>query len=390
MQDYIKIADGHLAKTYNRFPIMLVKGSGTKVWDSDGKEYTDFLAGVAVNLLGHAHPNLAKSISEQAGKLIHCSNFYYNEPQVKYAQKLSEFLPKGISKTFFCNSGTEAVEGAIKLARRATGKTDIIYMKNSFHGRTFGALSATGTARFQDPFKPLVPGFHQVPYQDIDAIKTKITNKTAAIIVEPIQGEGGINIPKKDYLIELRDLCDEQGVLLFFDEVQSGFGRCGYFFASEYFGVVPDIMTMGKAIAGGFPMGAIAAKNEVIDKFVPGDHASTFGGNPLACTAALATLNVIIEEKLIEKSKELGKYFLDKLKKYESSALVKNVRGLGLMLAMELHDESLAKNIVQDGLNGGFLLNQTAKTVLRFVPPLIISKSEIDSLISFLDSYFLK
>jgi len=390
MQDFIEIEDICIAKTYNRFPIMFVKGKGTKVWDSEGKEYTDFLAGIAVNVLGYAHPKIVNSISEQSKKLIHCSNFYYNEPLIKYAQKLSNILPDGINKVFFCNSGTEAVEGALKLARRATGKTDIIYMENSFHGRTFGALSATGKSRYQDPFKPLVPGFHQVPYHDMDAIKEKISEKTAAVIIEPIQGEGGINIPKKDYLSKLRGLCNEKGVLLIFDEVQTGFGRCGYLFASEHFGVTPDIMTMGKAIAGGVPMGAIAAKSEIMAKFVPGDHASTFGGNPLACAAALATLDTILEENLVGNAKEIGKYFLDQLKKYSSSDQVKEVRGLGLMLAVELYDEALSKKIVQDALKAGFLINQTANTVLRFVPPLVISKADIDALILFLNTYFLK
>ncbi len=386
MQDFIKIEDQYLAKTYNRFPIMLVKGRGTKAWDSNGNKYTDFLAGIAVNLLGHCPPKIVKKLSEQAKKLIHCSNFYYIDSQLNYAKKLSKYLPDGVNKTFFCNSGTEAIEGAIKLARKATKKTDIIYMQNSFHGRTLGSLSATDKPKYQDPFKPLVPGFIKAKYDNIDSVKSKINQNTAAIIIEPIQGEGGINIPKKSFIKDLRKLCTDHGILLIFDEVQTGFGRTGHFFALEYFDVVPDIITMGKAIAAGFPMGAFSAKDEIMDIFNFGDHAATFGGNPLVCSVALESINLLEENNLVEKAKEMGKYFLDKLNKYKSNDLVKDVRGLGLMIAIELYDSNKVKEIVNEGLNNGFLLNQTSNTVLRFVPPLIISKEEIDDLVSFLDS----
>lgn len=372
----------YVMHTYGRQPLALVKGEGSVVWDVEGKSYIDCVAGIAVNNVGHANPKVSEAISIQSKKLIHISNLYYSEEQVTLGRLLSKVSDH--EKSFFCNSGAEANEGAIKLARKHTGKGEIIAMNNSFHGRTITTITATGQPKYQKGFGPLTPGFKHVDYNDIEAVENAIGPETAGVLVEPIQGEGGVIIPSKDYLKNLKKLCEDMEVLLMFDEVQTGFGRTGEMFASQTFGVTPDISTYAKAVAGGFPMGVVMASNDVSDTFVPGDHAATFGGSPLACAAAKASINYIIDENLIEKSKENGLYFMKNLEMIkEKNSIVKEVRGKGLMIGMELFKD--CGNLVDELRERGIIINCAAGNVLRLVPPLVISKTQIDTVISALD-----
>jgi acetylornithine/N-succinyldiaminopimelate aminotransferase len=327
-EEIIALDKDYVMHTYGRQPLAIKEGKGAVVWDMEGNPYIDCVAGIAVNNVGHAHPRVAKAISEQAQKLIHTSNLYYTEGQVRLAKLLVEVSPH--QKAFFCNSGAEANEGSIKLARKFTGKGDIIAMENSFHGRTITTITATGQHKYKKGFGPLTPGFTHVPFANLEAVSEAITDKTAAVLVEPVQGEGGVIIPPEGYLNELKKLCHENGVLLIFDEVQTGFGRTGEMFASQTFKVTPDITALAKAIAGGFPMGAILASAEVADAFQPGDHATTFGGGPLACAAGLASVETIREEGLLVKSRENGNYFKNELTElFQDHGLVEDVRGVG-------------------------------------------------------------
>lgn len=372
----------YVMHTYGRQPLALVKGKGSVVWDAEGKSYIDCVAGIAVNNVGHANPKVAEAICNQANRLIHTSNLYYTEEQSTLAELLADVSPH--QKSFFCNSGAEANEGAIKLARKHTGKGEIITMENSFHGRTITTITATGQTKYQKGFGPLTPGFKYVPYCEVEAVKDAIGSETAAVLVEPVQGEGGVIIPPEGYLKELKELCHDNDVLLIFDEVQTGFGRTGSMFASQAMGVTPDITTLAKAIAGGFPMGAVLADNDVGDTFEPGDHAATFGGSPLACAAAKASIKYILDEHLLEKSKVNGAYFKKKLEIIkDNKGIVEDVRGLGLMIGMELEVE--CSKLVDDMRENGIIVNCAAGNVLRFVPPLVISKSQIDTVTSVLD-----
>lgn len=388
-KELISISDRYVMETYRRFPMVLVKGNGTKVWDSDGREYLDFVAGIAVCSLGHSHPKIVEAIRKQAEVLMHVSNLYYIEPQIHLARLLVE--NSFADKIFFCNSGAEANEAAIKLARKYAHehmegkKYEIITMENSFHGRTLATVTATGQEKFHIGFEPLPDGFRYVPFDNITAIEEAITEKTCAVMVEPIQGEGGIRIPHDDYLRNLRDLCDEKGILLIFDEVQVGMGRTGMLFAYEHSGVKPDIMTLAKALGNGFPVGAMLATDEVASSFVPGNHASTFGGNPLAMAAGLAVLNAILNDGILDNCRQLGSYFLERLsalkKKYSSTII--DVRGKGLIIGIELSIPG--DEIVREVMEKGVLINCTGMNVLRFVPPLIITKEEVDHVIEILD-----
>ncbi|MBR3140854.1 MAG: acetylornithine transaminase [Methanobrevibacter sp.] len=380
-KDLIKIEDDYFINTFTRQPIVLDHGEGVKVVDIDGNEYLDMFAGIAVNSLGHNHPKLVKAIQDQAEKLIHISSIYYNEPALTYAKKLIDLTD--FDRIFYSNSGAEANEGAIKLAVKYTGKSEVISTVDSFHGRTLVTLAATGHEEYHEPFKAVLPdGFINVPYNDIDAIKEAITENTAAIIVEPIQGEGGINVPDADYLKEIEKICHEKDIVFIVDEVQTGFGRCGTLFAHELFGVKPDIMTMAKGIGGGVPMGGILATEKVASAFVPGDHGTTFGGGPLVCAAANAVLDVIIGENLLDNVNEVGDYFISELKKLDKEVIV-DVRGKGLMVGVELTKPGA--EYVDKLRQAGFLINCTAGNVLRFVPPLIITKAEIDKFVKALD-----
>ncbi len=368
----------YIQPTYTRQPITLTRGSGARVWDSEGREYIDCIAGVAVNVCGHCHPKIVEAIRTQAETLIHTSNLYYTEPQIKLAEELANLT--GLDRIFFCNSGTEAVEAAMKLARRATGKTDFIASENSFHGRTLGALSLTHTEKYRKPFEPLIPGVTFVRYDDAAAIAAAITPDTAAVVLEAVQGEGGIHIASTEYLREVREICDSNDVLLILDEVQTGFGRTGTWFAYEHYGIKPDIMTMAKALGSGFPIGAMASREDLL--FGRGEHGATFAGSPLACAAALATISVIRDEGLVERSRTLGAHLREGLQSIESLAgnKVREVRGIGLMVGIDF--ETGCGDLVNMARERGVLLNCTADTVLRFLPPLVITESEIDQVMA--------
>ncbi len=356
--------------TYSRVPITLIEGKGALVYDDEGNEYVDLVAGIAVNVLGHSHPAVVEAIKEQASKLIHCSNLYYNEPQAEAARLLAETAPGDLNRVFFCNSGTESVECAIKLARKHTGRKRFIAFEGGFHGRTMGSLSATWKPEFREPFEPLVPGFEHVPYGDLEAVEKKMDDDVAGVIVEPVQGEAGIILPPEDFLRGLRELCDEYGALLIVDEVQSGMGRTGTFFAFEHDGVIPDIVCLAKGIAGGVPAGATLAREEVAASFEPGDHGSTFGGNPLACAAIVATVKTILDEDLPAEAARKGEKALRVLSDLEDD--VEDVRGRGLMIGVEVGDDDTAETIRDEALKEGILVNVTSGDVIRLVPPLVI------------------
>ncbi|MZH40808.1 MAG: aspartate aminotransferase family protein [Nitrospinae bacterium] len=383
----IQLTEKHVAGTYGRYPIALVKGKGAKVWDKSGKQYIDFVSGLAVDNLGHCHPAVVSAIKKQAETLIHVSNLYHIEPQSRLAEKLTSL--SFADKVFFCNSGTEANEGAIKLARRyffdkgQKERTEIITMNNSFHGRTLGSLSATAQKKFHAGFKPLLPGFKYIPFNDLPSARKAITKKTCAILVEPMQGEGGVNIPDPSYLKGLKKLCKEHDMLLIFDEVQTGFGRTGKLFAYELYRVKPDIMTLAKALGGGVAIGALAGTDQVMKSFVPGTHAATFGGNPIACSAALASLKVLTGKNFLDKTNATGNYFLQRLKEIsKNNPVVREVRGKGMFLALEL--KKPGGNIVNECMERGYLINCIQQNVLRFLPPLNISRKDIDGMIAVL------
>ena len=385
------LSEQYVAHTYARYPVVLVRGKGTRVWDQEGEEYLDFVSGLAVCNLGHCHPRVVKTIQGQAEKLIHVSNFYYIEPQIQLASLLCKH--SFADKVFFCNSGAEANEGAFKLARKfgkeKTGKDryEIITMEGSFHGRTLATLTATGQEKFHKGYEPLMPGFKYVPFNDIGAVKKAIDPKTCAVMVEPIQGEGGVNCPSEGYLKALREICDENKLLLMFDEVQVGMGRTGKLFAYEHEGVEPDILTLAKSLAGGVPIGALLIKKEISDGFKPGDHASTFGGNPLASAAGVAALTAILEEGMLENCRKMGDYFLSELDKMKNKfPFIKEVRGKGLILGMELKMDG--SSMVKEMLKKRVLINCTMGNVLRFLPPLIVTKEEIDRVVAALEEVF--
>ena len=369
----------YVFQTYTRQPIAIREAHGAVVMDVDGKEYIDCVAGIAVNNVGHCHPAVVDAIKRQAEQLIHVSNLYYTENQALLAEELVGL--SGMDRVFYCNSGAEAVEGALKLARKASGKKEFIATEHAFHGRTRGALSVTHKEKYRKPFEPLAPAVF-VPYNDAQAIRSAINENTAGVILEPIQGEGGVIIPSEDYLREVREICDEKGTLMIMDEVQTGFGRTGKWFAREHSGIRPDIMTAAKAMGGGFPMGAMLAREEVAANFVRGDHASTFGGNALACAAALANIEVIKKERLVKRSQDLGNYLMKKLKELNKDYVL-DIRGKGLMVGMELSIK--CEDIVAKAREKGVLLNCTSESVLRFVPPLIITKQQLDTAVSVLD-----
>lgn len=373
---------------FARYNIVLDHGDGPYVYDTKGKKYIDFLAGIAVNVVGHNYKPLVDAISKQASKMIHCSNLYYTEVQVEAAEKLKKL--SGMDKVFFGNSGAEANEGAIKLARKyATNidpeKIQIISALHSFHGRTLATLTATGQDHYHHGFGPLPAGFDYVPYNDIQALEAKMSDKTCAVMLEAIQGEGGVHVPDPDYLPKVRALCDKYNAVLIFDEVQCGMGRTGTFFGCQQFGVKPDIVTLAKGLAGGVPIGAFMATDKVASAFHAGDHGSTFGGNPLACAAACVVLDALIDGNLMENAKEIGAYLQSKFEEYKAKYpnLIKEVRGRGLILGMELTRPG--REIANECLDYGAIINCTAGNVLRFVPPLNITKAHVDKLISVLD-----
>jgi predicted acetylornithine/succinylornithine family transaminase len=392
--ELIKESQQFLMNTYVRQPLVLVKGRGTLVYDSDGKEYLDFVSGVAVNNLGHCNPRVVVALQKQAQRLMHVSNHYHIEAQINLAKALVKH--SFADKAFFCNSGTEAIEAAIKLARRYSREVlkqdrfEIITMRGSFHGRTYGAFSATAQEKFQQGFEPVVPGFRYVPFNDVAAVEQAVNARTCALLVEPVQGEGGVNVPAEGYLAGLRRVCDRHGLLLMLDEIQTGMGRTGRLFAYEHEDVTPDVMALAKGLGAGMPIGALLATGKASQAFAPGTHGSTFGGNPLACAAGLASLEVLLEDNIIiQNVTSLGAHFREGLlslkKRYP---FIKDVRGKGLLLGMELDFDG--KDIVAACMKAGMLINCTVNTVLRFIPPLIISEEEIDRLLDVLDRIFRK
>ena len=392
-QELIKLTNKHVAQTYGRYPIGLVRGKGTSVWDASGKKYIDFVAGLAVDNLGHCHPNVVSAIRKQAGRLLHVSNLYHIEPQSQLAAELTHL--SFADKFFFCNSGTEANEAAIKLARRwfydngQPKRFEIITMKDSFHGRTMASLSATAQKKIHTGFKPLLPGFKYVPFNDIAALKKTITKKTCAVLIEPIQGEGGVNLAQETYLKILRKTCNEKGILLIFDEIQTGFGRTGHLFAYERHKIKPDIITLAKALGGGIAIGAMGSTNKIIKSFAPGTHGATFGGNPLACAASLASLKTLTKKGFLEKSSATGNYFLKQLYRLKDNfSVIREVRGVGLMLAVELNQPGA--EVVTNCMKEGLLINCIQQNTIRFLPPLIITHKEIDFLIRILSKIFSK
>lgn len=376
----IELGDKYLMRNYGRLPLAPVRGDGAWMWDADGREYLDFVSGIAVNALGHSPLAVIEAIDCQVKKMIHCSNLYYIEPQVLLAKMLVE--NSAFERAFFCNSGAEANEAAMKLARKyaklkyGPEKVEIVTALNSFHGRTLAAITATGQPKYQKGFEPLPGGFKYVPFDDLPALMDAVGPATCAVLLEPVQGEGGVNVASEHYLEGAKALCEEHGALLIFDEVQTGIGRTGRMFAYEHYGVAPDIITLAKALGGGFPIGAMLARGEVAETFQPGDHASTFGGNPLACAAALATLEEIIEGGVVEYVNAVGNMLYKKLVelagKYE---FVKDVRGMGLLLGMELAIEG--KAIVDGCREKGLLINCVNNNVLRFIPPLTIDSFDV-------------
>lgn len=380
-----ELGEKYIMHTYNRFPITLAAGRGMYVYDEHGKEYLDFVAGIAVNSLGHNHPKLVKAITDQAARLIHVSNLYWTEPQVNLAKKLVE--NGELDKVFFCNSGAESIEGALKLARRygsKTGRQEIITMNHSFHGRTFAAVTATGQQHYQEHFGDMFPHIKYADFNDIDSLKAAVTDNTCAVLMEPVQGEGGIHPADTEYLKQVRQLCDEKDILLMFDEVQCGVGRLGTLFAYQTFGVVPDVVSMAKGIAGGIPCGVVMAKQKVADVFGAGDHASTFGGNPLATAAG----NVVVDELLgglLDNVKTNGKYLTEKLNELKAKHdCIIDVRGIGFMQGMELNKP--VAPVIATAIDNGLLLVNAGSSIIRFVPSLIATKEDIDKAMEILDA----
>lgn len=375
---------------FNRYQIVLDHGDGVYAWDNNGKKYIDFLGGIAVNVLGHNYKPLVDAIAEQAGKMIHCSNLYYTQPQADAAAKLVKL--SGLGKAFFGNSGAEANEGAIKIARKYAHsidpeKSQIISAWDSFHGRTLATLTATGQPHYQEGVGPLPAGFDYVHYNDIAELEAMMSDKTAAVMLETIQGEGGVHTPDGDYLKKVRALCDKYQALLILDEIQAGIGRSGKFFAYEKYGIKPDIVTLAKGLAGGVTIGAFIVTDEVAKAFKPGDHGTTFGGNPLACAAANVVLDTVPKPEFLEKVTEVGAYFKGELQKLKAKypELIVDVRGEGLILGAELKSSEHGRDIVNKCLEKGAIINCTVGKVLRFIPPLIITKQDVDTVVAILD-----
>ena len=389
--DFIQKADDVIAATYKRFQIVITRGKGCTVWDDQDRSYTDFVSGIAVCNLGHAHPKITSVICGQADTLIHVSNLYYTVPQIKLASWLVE--NSFADRVFFCNSGAEANEAAIKVARKyfhEKGRDDryrIVSMDQSFHGRTMATLSATGQEKIRKGYDPILEKFDFVPFNDINALKQKVDDSTCAVMLEPVQGEGGIRCADQEYLRAVRQLCDETGSLLIFDEIQTGMGRTGKLFAYEHFGCEPDIMTLAKALANGLPIGAMLAKEHVASAFGPGSHASTFGGTPLVTAVSLAVVELLKDENIIGHCARIGDYFKEKLMELKNRhECIEDVRGLGLLLGMKLRIDG--GPVVNECMERGFLINCVQDNILRFIPPLIVEKEQIDSLVACLDEIF--
>lgn len=376
MTNYKELIQKYEVDVYPRRDVVLVKGKGACLWDDQGNEYIDMAAGISVANIGHGNEKLAKAISEQAATLITCPNTFYNDKKALFLEKLFEVVPKNLTRAFLTNSGTEAVEAAIKFARLNSGKTKFIVAMKGFHGRTMGALSATYKKEYREGFEPLVPGFTFVPYNNFEKLAEVVDNDTAGIILEPVQGEGGINVGNKEYFQKVRQLCDEKNIFLIIDEIQSGFCRTGKMFAIEHLGIEADMMTVAKSIAGGFPMGALLCSDKI--KIEKSKHGSTFGGNPLACAAGIAAINFMIENKLWEEAEAKGKYFKEKLEKLQLLK-IREIRIIGLMIGIELKDK--VQPVIIELLSKGIISLPAGTTVLRMLPPLVISYEDLDTVV---------
>lgn len=389
--EIFEMGSKYLMSTYSRLPVVFAKSKMQYLWDVEGNKYLDFIAGYGCLNVGHSNRSVVNAINKQVEKIIQPSNVYYNQPQVMLAKKLCEITGFG-EKVFFANSGAESIEGAIKLARKYStdnynsSRYEVITFKRAFHGRTLGALAATAQIEKQKLFEPLLTGFKYAVFNDINSVKELISENTCAVIIEPIQGEGGVYPADKEFMKELRNLCDKKNTLLILDEIQTGFGRTGHMFAYQNYGIYPDILAVAKSLGGGMPIGAIISTDKISSSFVPGTHGSTFGGNMASCEAGLAVLDYLIDNKLAERSKKLGQYFMKKLiqtkKKYP---VVKDIRGTGLMIGMEFN-EPVAEKIVLDALKDKLVLNKISVNTLRFLPSLVITKKNIDTLVKWLDA----
>jgi acetylornithine/LysW-gamma-L-lysine aminotransferase len=383
--DIINFENRLMANVFAKRPLVITRGKGALVWDIKGKEYIDCMGSYGVALLGHSHPKVVEAVCKQAETLISCHASLYNNKRTEFLQKLMSITPTGLNKAFLSNSGAESVECAIKLARKFTGKPEIIAVMGGFHGKTMGALSATWDKKYREPFQPLVPEFKHVPPDNLEKLTEAITDKTAAVLLEPIRGEGGVRVPPDDFLPGVRELCDEKDVLLILDEVQTSFGRTGKLFGCDHWGVVPDVMCLAKPFAGGLPIGITVAKEHVMSSFKVGEHSSTFSGSPLVCAAACAAIDVLVKDKLVARAATLGGYFKTKLEALQAKyKIVKEVRGLGLMLGMELRYD--VHNIILKTMDKGVLILDAGRNVLRFLPPLVIEKEQIDKAVAVLDA----
>jgi acetylornithine/LysW-gamma-L-lysine aminotransferase len=383
--DIINFENRLMANVFAKRPVVITRGKGALVWDINGKEYVDCTGSYGVALLGHSHPKVVEAVCKQAETLISCHASLYNNKRTEFLQKLMSITPRGLNKAFLSNSGAESVECAIKVARKFTGKPEIIAVMGGYHGKTMGALSATWDKKYREPFQPLVPEFKHVPPDNLEKLAEAVTEKTAAVILEPIRGEGGVRVPPLDYLPGVRELCDEKGVLLILDEVQTSFGRTGKLFGCDHWGVTPDIMCLAKPFAGGLPIGITVAKEDIMSSLKVGEHSTTFSGSPLVCAAGCAAIDVLVKDKLAERAATLGAYFKAKLEELQAKYnIVKEARGLGLMLGMELRYD--VRNIILKTMSRGVLILEAGRNVLRFLPPLVIEKEQIDKAIGVLDA----
>jgi len=373
-----------MANVYAKRPVVIVKGSGDLLWDMDGKEYIDCTGSYGSCIVGYCHPKVVEAIKNQSEKLTSCHGLMYNDSRSELLQRIAKIAPRGLDRVFLSNSGAEAVECALKLARKYTGKKEIIAMMGAYHGKTFGALSVTWDKKYREPFMPLVPQVKHVPFGNIEKLQEVISNDTAAVITEPIQGEGGVRFPPNGFLEQLRELCNEKEILLIIDEIQTGFGRTGKLFAFQHFGIVPDITCLAKGVAGGIPIGLTLSKNGIMSSLKVGEHSTTYGGNPLACAAAAATIDILEQENLPEKARAQGEYFVSKLDQLrDDHAIIREVRGLGLMIGVEMRFEVI--DIILGSLERGVLMLDAGRNVLRFLPPLVITRTHIDRAIEVLD-----
>jgi len=376
--------DQYLAALYQRFPVNLVRGKGTRVWDAAGKEYIDCMGGYGVALVGHCNDRVVAAIKKQADTLITAHMSVYNNMRLKFMEKMSTLTPPGLSKMFFTNSGAESVEGALKFARKYTGKHGIIAMNGAYHGKTFGALSVTYNEKYRKSFMPLLSGVKFVPYSDPNKLEEAIDETTGTVILEPIQGETGIIVPPDDLLPKIREICNKRNLVLVFDEIQSGLGRTGKMWAGQNWNTTPDIMCLAKGIAGGIPMGLIVAKPEIMEATKLGEHSSTFGGSPLACAAGTATLEALTDDKLVENAAKIGTQFKEGLKRLkEKHKIIREVRGLGMMLGVELRFE--VKDVLFDGIRNGLLMLYSGRNIIRLLPPLVMDETTISRVVDIMD-----